>query len=140
MQTIIFSSDHIIRYLDVLILSASRYFKAGFNHLPQQRRLHGEERAEAKIMLDLKVNKKLLQGHLTKKSGQVILLKDLHNIASSSRSANTNGIEKVVEELNKTPGEQIVYIQLMADTGGGGGMGSLWPPPPPPPFGPYMDQ
>ena len=80
------------------------YFKAAFSHLPQQRRLCDDERAEAKTMLDLKVNKKLLQSHLTQKSGQVILLKDLHNIASSSKTSKSNGMEKVVEELNKVPG------------------------------------
>ena len=38
-------------------------------------------------MLGLKVNKKLLQNHLSKIKvrGQVILLKELHNIAASSK-------------------------------------------------------
>ena len=57
-------------------------------------------------MLGLKVNKKLLQSHLSQKSGQVVLLKDLHNIASSSSSkaADMNGIEKIIEEIGKVSG------------------------------------
>lgn len=80
--------------------------QAAFDHLPHQRKLRGEQRAEAQTMLDLKVNKKLLQSHLTKKTGQVILLKDLHNIASFSKQGASNGIENVVSELNKVPGKQ----------------------------------
>jgi len=55
-------------------------------------------------MLDLKVNKKLLQNHLSKRSGQVVLLKDLHNIAASSKSTSSSVIEEAVEELKKVPG------------------------------------
>ena len=56
-------------------------------------------------MLNLRVNKKLLQNHLSKKLGQVILLKDLHNIGSSSRDGcSIGGIDKAVEELKKIPG------------------------------------
>ena len=57
-------------------------------------------------MLDLRVNKKLLQSHLTQKTGQVVLLKDLHNIASSSKHGdNVSEIESVVTELNKVSGK-----------------------------------
>ena len=48
-------------------------------------------------MLDLKVNKKLLQNHLSKTFGQVVLLKDLHNIIALSRI-------QAVEESKKVPG------------------------------------
>ena len=78
--------------------------QAAFSHFPQQRRLQGTQREEAKTMLDLKVNKKLLQNHLTKTSGQVVLLKDLHNIATLSKDNKSSGIEKAVEELKKVPG------------------------------------
>lgn len=80
------------------------YFQAAFSHFPQQRRLQGDQREEAKTMLDLKVNKKLLQNHLSKRSGQVVLLKDLHNIAASSKSTSSSVIEEAVEELKKVPG------------------------------------
>ena len=55
-------------------------------------------------MLDLKVNKKQLQNHLSKTSGQVVLLKDLHNIAASSKDSKSPGLEEAKEELKKVPG------------------------------------
>ena len=57
-------------------------------------------------MLALKVNKKLLQNHLSKIKvrGQVILLKELHNIAASSKDSSRSGIE-AIDELKKVPGK-----------------------------------
>ena len=56
-------------------------------------------------MLKLKVNKKLLQNHLSTKSGKVVLLEDLHNLASSSKGdCDSNPIADTVEELRKIPG------------------------------------
>ena len=55
-------------------------------------------------MLQLKVNKKLLQSHLSKETGQVVLLKDLHNLSSSSKEFNEDTVEKALEEVRKTPG------------------------------------
>ena len=55
-------------------------------------------------MLDLKVNKKMLQNHLSKKCGQVVLLKDLHNIGSSSKDSGLSGLEEAIDELKKIPG------------------------------------
>lgn len=57
-------------------------------------------------MLGLKVNKKLLQNHLSKIKvrGQVILLKELHNIAASSKDSSRSGIE-AINELKKVPGK-----------------------------------
>lgn len=51
-------------------------------------------------MLGLKVNKKI---HLSKR-GQVVLLKDLHNIAASSKDSSRSGIE-AIDELKKVPGK-----------------------------------
>ena len=78
-----------------------------FKHLPQQRRLQEEDRNEAKVMLGLKANKKLLQNHLSKKSGNVVILKDLHNLSSSSSSKESNitEIQKTIDKLNEKPGK-----------------------------------
>lgn len=62
-------------------------------------------------MLDLKVNKKMLQNHLSKKCGQVVLLKDLHNIGSSSKDSGLSGIEEAIKELKKIPG--IAYYLIV---------------------------
>lgn len=63
---------------------------------------------EAKTMLGLKVNKKLLQNHLSKTSGQVVLLKDLHNIGATCKGSSSNGIKEAVEELRKVPGNVVL--------------------------------
>jgi len=54
-------------------------------------------------MLGLKTNKKLLQNHITKKSRNVIL-KDLHNISTSSKESNIMEIQKAIDKLNEKPG------------------------------------
>jgi len=57
-----------------------------------------------KAMLGLKTNKKLLQNHITKKSGNVVILKD-HNIStSSSKKSNIMEIQKAIDKLNEKPG------------------------------------
>ena len=57
-------------------------------------------------MLGLKANKKLLQNHMAKKSGNVVILKDLHNASSSSstKQSNITEIQKAIDKLNEKPG------------------------------------
>ena len=81
-----------------------------FSHFPQQRRLQGDQREEARTMLELKVNKKMLQNHLSKTSGQVVLLKDLHNLGLSSKDSGSSGIEEAVEELKQIPGSDYFHV------------------------------
>ena len=61
-------------------------------------------------MLGLKVNKKLLQSHLSQKSGQVTILKDLHNMAASSQGSSLSVMEEAIEVLKKFPGMSFVYL------------------------------
>ena len=83
----------------------NHFVQVGFSHLPQQRRLNEKEREETKTMLKLKVNKKLLQNHLSTKSGKVVLLKNLHYLASSSKGdCDSNPIADTDKELRKIPG------------------------------------
>ena len=67
-------------------------------------------------MLDLKVNKKLLQNHMSKTSGQVVLLKDLHNIAASSKDNKSSRIQEAVEELKKVPGNSYQSINRILNS------------------------
>ena len=48
--------------------------QAIFEHLPCQRQLDVEVRAEAESLLKMKVNKKLLRQHLTEVTGKVIII------------------------------------------------------------------
>lgn len=61
----------------------------------------GDQREEAKtICLASRSTKKI---HLSKR-GQVVLLKDLHNIAASSKDSSRSGIE-AIDQLKKVPGK-----------------------------------
>ena len=58
------------------------YRKEIFDHLPKQRKLGQEQKWEACLLLKVKVNKKLLQQHLSSTTGKVVTLKDIANIQS----------------------------------------------------------
>ena len=53
-----------------------------YAHLPKQRRLDEASRSEAIQLLELKVNKKLFQQHLSSSKGKVVTLKDISNLKS----------------------------------------------------------
>jgi hypothetical protein len=80
-----------------------------FNHLPQQRKLHGSDKEQAKTMLSLNVNKKLLQQHLSNQSGHIVTLKDIHNVATSHKfHSATSDVTIAIEELKKVQGESFL--------------------------------
>lgn len=80
-----------------------------------QRRLHQFEREAVGKMLKLKVNKKLMQDHISRKSGHVVLLKDLHNIGARNRLSDDNNVSSAVDELKKSPCEKMrIYIRMNA--------------------------
>ena len=56
-----------------------------YEHLPRQRQLHDFDRKEVQDLLQLKVNKKLLQQHLNEKTGKIITLKYISNVQTSLR-------------------------------------------------------
>uniref|UniRef100_A0A1X7VBH7 ZSWIM1/3 RNaseH-like domain-containing protein n=1 Tax=Amphimedon queenslandica TaxID=400682 RepID=A0A1X7VBH7_AMPQE len=68
-----------------------------FSHLPQQRRLN-ETQKEVKTMLQLNVNKKLLQRHLTLESGRVVILKVL--AVAELQKSQGSVVEVVANENN----------------------------------------
>ena len=85
--------------------------KVAFAHLPQQRRLDDENRKEVSDMLALKVNKKLLQQRIMTDTGQVVILRDLHNIGAASFNTNKDeDLEAAIKELKKAEGNGSVYI------------------------------
>jgi len=57
-------------------------------------------------MLNVKANKKMVQQHIFKKTGKVVTLKDLHNIASKDKLSNEVGdVATLVEEMKKVDGK-----------------------------------
>ena len=61
-------------------------------------------------MLKLKVNKKLMQDHISRKSGHVVLLID-HNIGARNILSDDNNISSAVDELKISPSEKVhMYV------------------------------
>ena len=67
-----------------------------FDHLLKQRKLGQEQKREACSLLTMKVNKKLLQWHVSSTTGKVVTLKDISNIQSEVNCANSNSDLDVV--------------------------------------------
>ena len=58
-------------------------------------------------MLEVKANKKMVQQHIFKQSGKVVILKDLHNLASKDKRNEVINVSTLVEEMKKVNGKQI---------------------------------
>ena len=62
----------------------------------------------------MKANKKMIQMQLSKETGRVVLLKDLSNIASSSKNGQSrNNVDAVVQLLVDKYGELICTLPLL---------------------------
>ena len=76
-----------------------------YEHQPRQRQLSDCERKEVQDLLQLKVNKKLLQQHLSEKTGKIVTLKDISNIQTSLRlNAKDNSLQDLVNHLSSMEG------------------------------------
>ena len=84
--------------------------QAAFEHLPRQRKLDEQAAEQAKKMLQLKANKKLLQQHIHNKCGKIVTLKDLHNLAGTT--GLRHNVEELVEEMKQTKGTVIALTVL----------------------------
>ena len=58
-----------------------------FKHLSSQRKLSKDDRSIASELLEMGVNKTLLQEKLMQKSGKVVILKDLFNIEQNAKGS-----------------------------------------------------
>ena len=73
--------------------------------LPKQRKLDEASKGQAKELLKLKVNKKLLQEHLSYTSGKVVTLKDISNIQSElGTKGSGNNLDDLVTRLKSIEG------------------------------------
>ncbi len=84
-----------------------------FQHLPRQRKLSLAEEKRAKDLLEIKVNKKMLQDTLVKETGKIITLKDLTNINSMMKQEKSrNNLDECIQKLTKSYGKFIhVYVE-----------------------------
>lgn len=76
------------------------------NHLPQQRRLEIGEKNDIEELLKLKLNKKLLQQHMSASTGKVVTLKDISNVQTGLRSkSDKNDLNALVTKLKSIEGQ-----------------------------------
>ena len=78
--------------------------KAAFNYLFHQRRLDSGHKNEIESVLKFKPNKRILQDHIHKTTGKVVILKDIHNMASSSKGADEANLQALLKEMKKVQG------------------------------------
>lgn len=64
-------------------------------------------------MLKLKVNKKLLQQHLSEPTGKVVTLKDFTNMQTSSQNAKKSGVEELDARLRAIDGGFYCVIKFV---------------------------
>ena len=76
--------------------------KAAFNYLFHQRRLDSGHKNEIESVLKFKPNKRILQDHIHKR--KVVILKDIHSMASSSKGADEANLQALLKEMKKVQG------------------------------------
>ena len=59
----------------------------------------------------MKVNKKLLQQHISESTGKVVTLKDISNVQTSLNKPEES-IESVVKTLRKIEGNVLTFVHL----------------------------
>ena len=75
-----------------------------YQHLPQQRRLDDEDKQEVRELLNLKINKKLLQQHISESKVKVVTLRDISNVRKPGSREERNSLEAVTAKLKATEG------------------------------------
>ena len=82
--------------------------------MPRQRKLNSAEKDEAKVMLQMKVNKKLLQQHLSSSTGKVVTLRDLTNVqAELNTGSSDNDLDILVTRLRQLEGSYNISVQYV---------------------------
>jgi hypothetical protein len=59
---------------------------------------------EIESVLKFKPNKRILQDHINKTTGKVVILKDIHSMASSSKGADEANLQALLKEMKKVQG------------------------------------
>ena len=66
--------------------------------------------SKAEVFMKMKVNKKLLQQHLSKCTGKIITLKDLSNIQTGLNKSDDNSLENVISTLQRIEGDLLEKV------------------------------
>ena len=79
--------------------------------MPRQREMTDKIIADIEVLLRLKVDTKLLQQKLSAETGQVVTMKDIHNISTQMANRKTrNDLDSVVHALQETCANRFIYI------------------------------
>ena len=62
------------------------------------------QKNEIESALKFKPNKRILQYHIHKTTGKVVILKDIHSMASSSKGADEANLQALRKEIKKVQG------------------------------------
>lgn len=84
--------------------------KTIFQGLAKQRQLSGETKAVVEGMVKLKPNMRILQAEMKEKTGQTILLKDLHNVKQKISPRETNDLEAIFDEIKTQENVDIEFF------------------------------
>ena len=76
-----------------------------YKHLPHQRKLTEAQKAQAISLLSMKANKKMVQHALCQETGNIVLLKDLSNLTSTTKKTPGNDMDVVVKTLTEKYGK-----------------------------------
>ena len=79
-----------------------------FDRLPKQRRLTQQDRKEVQSLSQMKVNKKLLQQHISNKTGKRVTLKDISNIQGKMNAGCS--LDSLVARLRESEGKSCMLI------------------------------
>lgn len=72
------------------------------NHKPRSRRLSKDDELEISHLLNFSSDKKEIKEYYQKKTGKVILMKDIINLAAKLNKGTKNKSDKAIEELKQT--------------------------------------
>ena len=75
-----------------------------YKHYPHNRKLTDQMKDKAISWLSMKANKKIVQQTLCSESGNVILLKDLSNLAANIKKNTGNDLDDTVKMLMEKHG------------------------------------
>ena len=85
--------------------------------LSHQRKLPETEKENIHQMLEMKANKKIIQSSIMQSTGNVVLMKDIHNLKMSNVQDNDlTSLQRAVNELSKTNG---AYVKLHTENKSG---------------------
>lgn len=86
---------------------------ASYEHYPRQRQLDDDTKTEVAKMLKVGANRKLLQRHVSEKTGKRVLMRDIHNLGYRSKSRPTTSQSEVTalaDHLKTYPGLSSEFV------------------------------